>query len=566
MTSNIRVLFIDDDHDDVQLVVRVLAASGYEVLHTRVDTRDGLNDALESATWDIAIGDFQLRRMSGASALRTVRGHDPDMPFVFVSGTAGEEAAVTAIKSGAHDYIRKGNLRRLTPSVRRELREAAQRRERRKADQRLAHLAYHDGLTDLPNRMLLKDRLEQAVRMAHRHMSNLALIVLDLDGFKQINDTQGHHAGDRVLQHVASSVRGLLRDADTVARLGGDEFAIVLPATDVAGATLAARRAVKEIERPCFLERSQLSVRASAGIACFPDHARSAEMLMQKADVAMYMAKSAGIGVTVYTPKRDRRTDDRLTLVSELFKAVEKRQFFLEYQPVLHLRSHVPIAVEAFVRWNHPRHGRMLPGSFLRLMEQTGLINPLTSLVLDMALADWPAVGPLPVTVSVNLSARNLEDPDLPHLIADALDAHGAAPSSLALEVTENIVMADPTRSMESLKRIHGMGVSLIIDDFGTGYSSLSYLRRLPVSGVKIDRSFVADLDRTSDDVIPHATIDLAHHLGLTVTAEGVEREPQQVRLTELGCDAAQGTAIAPPATAAATREWLAHQNLLGLM
>ena len=400
---------------------------------------------------------------TGTAALTLLRQHDADLPFIFVSGTIGEDAAVAAMRTGAHDYLMKGGLKRLIPAVERELRDAGVRRERRRVEQRLVHLAYHDALTDLPNRALLHDRLDQATRIATREGKSLALLLLDLNGFKEINDTLGHHAGDRVLQFVASRLRATLREADTVARLGGDEFAVLLPFADLDGALLTAQKLLHEIEQPCVIDHRSLSVRASLGIACFPEHGSSADTLLQKADVAMYVAKSDGVGISVYAPSRDQQTHRRLTLVSELRKGIDENQFFIEYQPILHLRTNLIIGVEALVRWKHPQHGRVLPGNFIHMAEQTGLINPLTTIVLETAIREWsqqPTHPPL--TVSVNLSPRTLRDPMLPQRIAGMLAVFGAPHASLALEITENILMSDPARSMDCLKRLHDMGVRIV--------------------------------------------------------------------------------------------------------
>jgi EAL domain-containing protein (putative c-di-GMP-specific phosphodiesterase class I) len=254
-------------------------------------------------------------------------------------------------------------------------------------------------------------------------------------------------------------------------------------------------------------------------------------------------------------------------LIAELRKGLEENQFFLEYQPIVDLPTNVVTGVEALVRWNHPTQGRVLPGDFIHLAEQTGLINPLTTIVLETAIREWsqPVTMP-PLTVAINLSPRTLQDPGLPRRIADMLAVYGVPPDSLALEITEDILMSDPARSMDCLKRLHAMGVRIVIDDFGTGYSSLSYLRRLPVDELKIDRTFVAALLTGQDEVIVRSTIDLAHNLGLRVVAEGVESDAVHARLLALGCDAAQGTFISAPAPAAAIRQWMGRQNLLSLM
>jgi diguanylate cyclase len=300
-------------------------------------------------------------------------------------------------------------------------------------------------------------------------------------------------------------------------------------------------------------------VRASLGIACFPEHGRTAGTLLERADVAMYVAKSDRVGIAVYAPDLDQHTYRRQTLVAELRNGLSENQFCVEYQPIVQLSTNVVTTVEALVRWNHPQNGRVMPGDFIHLAEQTGLINPLTTLVLETAIREWsqPSTVP-PLTVAVNLSARTLQDPSLPRRIAAMLAVYSVPPESLSLEITENILMSDPARSLDCLNRLHDMGVRIAIDDFGTGYSSLSYLRRLPIDELKIDRSFVAGLLSGIDDVIVRSTIDLAHNLGLRVVAEGVENDDVRVRLASLGCDAAQGTFICAPAPAGAVRAWRA--------
>jgi diguanylate cyclase (GGDEF)-like protein len=553
--TTLRLLLIEDSPDDAALVVRELTRGGYDVDFERVDTPDALIASLTRQSWDIAVADYTMPGFTGTAALTLLRQHDADLPFIFVSGAIGEDDAVAAMRTGADDYLVKGSLKRLVPAVARELQDSGVRRERRRVEQRLAHLAYHDPLTDLPNRALLHDRLDQAARIATREGTTLGLLVLDLNGFKEINDTLGHHAGDRLLQAVAGRLRATLREADTVARLGGDEFAVLLPFADLDGALLTAQKLLQEIEQPCVIDQRSLSVRASLGIACFPEHGSSADTLLQKADVAMYVAKTEGVGISVYAPSRDQNTQRRLTFVSELRKGLDENQFFVEYQPILQLRTNLIVGVEALVRWKHPQHGLVLPGKFIHMAEQTGLINPLTTIVLETAIREWaqrPTTPPL--TVSVNLSPRTLRDPMLPQRIAGMLAVFSAPHASLALEITENILMSDPVRSMDRLKRLHEMGVRIVIDDFGTGYSSLSYLRRLPADELKIDRSFVAGLMTGQDDVIVRSTIDLAHNLGLTVVAEGVENADVLARLLAMGCDAAQGTFISPPGSATVIR------------
>ena len=562
MTTPLRVLLIEDSDDDAELVVRELARSGYAVTRARVETAHALATALENERWDLAIADFSMPQFSGTAALKIVRQFDPDMPFVFVSGTIGEDAAVAAMKSGAQDYIMKGSLKRLAPAVERELREVEVRRSRKRAEERLAHLAYHDALTDLPNRVLLHDRLSQAMLAFHREAQPLALMVLDLDNFKAINDSLGHHAGDRVLRQVAARLRAMLRDSDTVARLGGDEFAVMLPQTDLKGAAMIGDKMRQRLNVPYVLDQRQLIVGASIGIAAFPEHSTDADTLLQKADIAMYAAKNAGTGLAVYAADRDRRAHRQLTVTSELREAIERDQFTCYYQPIVNLESGVVTAVEALARWRHPVQGLLAPNEFIDLAEQTGLIEPLTMLLLDKALAEWVGEDEgLGIPVAVNLSVRNFRDPALPDRIADVLRLRKVPPGSLVLEITENFIMSDPMRAVASLSRLHDMGVTLALDDFGTGYSSLSYLRRLPLDELKIDRSFVTAL-ATEDEAIVRSTIDMAHKLRLKVVAEGVESPEVQMRLRDLGCDAVQGLFIAPPAPAAEVRRWILSRRV----
>jgi diguanylate cyclase (GGDEF)-like protein len=563
MLPRLRVLLIDDAEDEADAAAHALRDAGYGVVSERVDTPEALRVALESQRWDLVIADYTMRYFSGTTALTLVRDWDPDVPFIVVSGAAGEDAAVISLKAGADHYIEKGNLTRLVAVVERALRGAAVRREHTRAGERLVYLAYHDALTDLPNRVLLLDRLEQAALTAHRGHASVALAVMDLDGFKEVNDTLGHYAGDQILQQVAARLRSVVRTVDTVARLGGDEFALILPSTDVNGAEQTARKVLRALERPFVVNGRALAVRASIGIARFPEDGSNAETLLQKADVAMYLAKDDVSGYAAYAPERDPHTHRRLALITELRQGIDHGQFFLEYQPILDLRTRVVVGVEALLRWSHPEQGRLLPEDFLEVAEQTGVVSLLTPFVLEQAIGDWYGDPNPAQTVAVNLSPRNLHHPQLPDRIDELLRARHTAPSSLMLEITENQIMSDPVRSMTCLTRLREMGVRLAIDDFGTGYSSLSYLRHLPVDQLKIDKSFVIGLTRGDDEVIVRSTVDLAHNLGLTVVAEGVENEAVCDRLLALGCDAAQGVFISEPRSATAMRAWIAQRQEL---
>jgi diguanylate cyclase (GGDEF)-like protein len=558
MTTPLRLLLVEDSMDDALLLVRELELGGYDVACERVETYQDMSEALDRQRWDVVIADYTMPKFSGTAALELVRNRSVDAPFIFVSGTIGEDAAVAAMKTGADDYIMKGNLKRLVPAVQRELRDAQSRSDRRSAEERLQYLAYSDPLTELPNRALLQDRLQQAVITSHRDGEPLSLLMLDLDRFKEVNDTLGHHIGDRLLHQVGQRMTMVLREADTAARFGGDEFAVILPGTNVSGATIAARKLLTAIERPFVIEGFDLDVRASIGIALANGQGTTANDMLRQADVAMFLAKDANSGYAIYTPEFDHHSPQRLALVSDLRQAIERRQLSLHYQPKVDLRTGHVFGTEALVRWQHPAHGLILPNRFIGLAEQIGFINPLTFFVLEQALTQcrrWRQAGQ-DVTVAVNLSAGSLQDGHLVDQLSDVIRACEADPSWLELEITESVVMNDPTRAMQILTRLHGMGLRLTIDDFGIGHSSLSYLKRLPVRGMKIDQSFVMEMAR-HDDVIVRSTIELAHNLGLQVVAEGVETHEIWSRLIVLGCDAAQGNYVSGPLEPQKVASWI---------
>ncbi len=559
----LNLLLIEDSEDDGLLVERALRQAGYDVRMTQVDTAEGLQEVLRTSSFDVAIADYTMPTFSGTRALAMLREQGIDVPFIFVSGTIGEDVAVAAMKTGASDYIVKGNLARLAPAIERELRESTARREMTRTNERVAYLAYHDPLTDLPNRSLLQDRLHQAILAARREHKTLALLALDLDGFKEINDGLGHHAGDRVLQQVASRLSRTLRQSDTIARIGGDEFAVLLPSTDLDGAILAARKILHELELPLVVDDQPLLAPCSIGIAAFPAHAAASHELMQKADFAMYLAKADRSGFAIYQPDRDRHTEERMALTNALKRGLDHGQFVLEYQPIVELRSGNVQGVEALLRWDHPEQGRLPPKDFIRAAEHSGLITPLTTFAIDLALAEWPTgAEQCPPTIAVNLSPRSLHDVSFPSRIREMLAARRVEPSMLALEITENLIMSDPERSNRCLNELHDMGVRLIVDDFGTGYSSLSYLRKLPVDQLKIDRSFVIGLASGEDDALVRSIIDLAHNLRLKVIAEGVESADVRDLLLQFGCDAAQGHFISRPAPRVAIAKWMADQPM----
>jgi diguanylate cyclase (GGDEF)-like protein len=428
----------------------------------------------------------------------------------------------------------------------------------------LEHQALHDALTRLPNRTLLNDRLLQAIRIGTREKKSFALVAVDLDLFKEINDTLGHNAGDLVLQEVASRMRLALRDSDTVARMGGDEFAILLlNVADQATAQSLTQRIHQAVREPLTLEGKVLEVGASMGIAIFSDHGSTAEDLTRHADAAMYAAKQDKSGIVLYSAELERSSSDRVTRKGELRRALSNGELLLHYQPKFDLASGAVTGVEALVRWQHAQHGLIFPDNFIPLAEESGLIKPLTQEVQRIALRQckqWLDAG-IPLAVAVNISAINLQDPDFPDQVAGLLRESQVPASMLELEVTETAIMTDPLRAMQNIARLSEMGIQVSIDDFGTGYSSMAYLKKLLVAKIKIDKSFVMDMHRDSNDaVIVRSTIDLGHNLGLKVVAEGVEDQQSWDRLKALGCDAAQGYHMSKPLPAEQFLHW--YNNL----
>ncbi|MDQ5814691.1 MAG: bifunctional diguanylate cyclase/phosphodiesterase, partial [Actinomycetota bacterium] len=422
-------------------------------------------------------------------------------------------------------------------------------------------LAFHDTLTELPNRRLFRDRLQQAILGAQRDGSWLALMILDVNRFKEINDTLGHHNGDVLLKTVARRLSKVLRPEDSLARLGGDEFAILLTrVADRQAVMEVARRVHNEFDQLFEIQDLSLDVSGSSGIAIYPEHGSEADDLIQRADVAMYVAKESHAGFEIYDPAQDRYTPGRLQLVGELRQAIDNDGLELHYQPKIGLDTGRVVGVEALVRWQHPERGIVGPDEFIGLAEHTGLIKSLTARVLDMALRQqraWIDAG-LQVSVSVNLSVRNLMDSRLPEQVASQLAKWRVPASQLTLEITESSIMADPVRTKQILEAISSMGVSLSVDDFGIGHSSLSYLKQLPVSEIKIDRSFVMDMQNNGNDaVIVRSTVDLGRNLGLRIVAEGVEDAPTYGTLTDLGCDVAQGYFISRPLPGIAMTQWI---------
>ena len=429
---------------------------------------------------------------------------------------------------------------------------------------RILKLAYTDTLTELSNRAHFIERLDAALASTGREGAPLAVVLLDLDRFRYINDSLGHPIGDQVLREVAKRLVAALRQTDTVARLGGDEFAILLPTATPATAHKVVNNLLLALEMPMDIEGQRVDIHGSFGIATSPEHSADPATLLRCADVAMYKAKQDNLGFAEYDTRYDKNTLDRLSLMSELREAVDHNQLVLYYQPKIDLKSGDNYAVEALVRWVHPQRGFVPPDRFIPFAEHTGYIKEITQWVLREGVRQcsvWQRAG-LDVSVSINLSARDLMNAELPVYFAALLKTHGCRPDRICLEITESAVLDDPRHALDNLKRLEATGCKLSLDDYGTGYSSLSYLKRMPVCELKIDRSFVQNMvNDPNDTVIVRSTIDLAHNLGLRVVAEGVENEAILSQLCLLGCDQAQGYHFSKPVSAADFETWVHSQG-----
>lgn len=428
-------------------------------------------------------------------------------------------------------------------------------------ENQIAHQATHDSLTGLPNRVLYTDRLTHALQIAQSEHGRIAVLILDMDGFKEINDTIGHYNGDRVLKSVGTRLQNAVGEGTTLARLGGDEFGLILTGiAEPADVERTVRSIQKALEPPSVLEGVTIDLAASIGVVISPNHGRDADTLMQRADVAMYVAKDEHRGYVMYSSDLDAHSPQRLTLIGELRQAIQNDELELYYQPKVGGGDRKLLGVEALIRWNHPRYGLLQPAEFIPMAERTGIIKELSVWVIRQALKNidiWRKQAP-DVEIAVNLTAHSLLDPEFPNVVAGLMAFRDVPRGSLFFEITESALMSDQQRALDVLDRLSEMGVQTVIDDFGTGYSSLAYLKRMPVCEIKIDRGFVSNMVSDSNDaVIVNAIIQLAHNLGLKVTAEGVETEDAAQKLQALGCDSMQGSLFGMPMRMDEINSWM---------
>ncbi len=558
MSESIRILLVEDNPADARLLSEFLAeAENFYFDLVRVARLGDALRRLGTERFDVMLLDLSL---PDAQGLETVaRAYKHGAPIVVLTGSDDKDLAIRALREGAQDYLVKGQIE--TALLERSIRYAI---ERHRSEEMIEQYAYYDRLANLPNRNLLNDRLQQAILAARRENQLVALLIADLDRFKEVNDALGHQFGDLLLHQIGPRLKAKLRESDTVARLGGDEFAILLPSVESAGAAIeVAGKVLKALEEPFVIGGLNIDIEASIGISVFPEHGADADTLFKRADVAMYVAKETRNGYAIYSAEHDHNSSHRVTLMGDLRRAITEDQLFLLYQPKIDLKTGRVSGVEALVRWRHPEAGVMAPDQFIPLAERTGLIRPLTVWVIDMALRQyraWVQEG-LNLSVAVNLSRRNLQSQELPEQIAGLLQDSGISAANLQLEITESSIMENPARAMEVLSRMTSMGLQFSLDDFGTGYSSLAYLKRLPVSEIKIDKSFITNMETEEQDVaIVRLIIELGHILGLKVVAEGVEDQATLDMLIALGCDMAQGYFICRPISAEEIIRWMRSQ------
>ncbi len=439
---------------------------------------------------------------------------------------------------------------------------------RKKLEEEIARHAFYDSLTDLPNRVLFRDRLEHALAAALRDGRSVSLLMIDLNGFKAINDTFGHPVGDQVLVQTSRRIRTCLRPGDTAARLGGDEFAVLVDGAAIQDAVAVAERILQSLRKPVQVEEKELFIDASIGISESPRGAVQAEAIIRDADAAMYSAKNQGKGgIETYRPELHNDVLKRFELVTELRRALERKEFTLYYQPIVRLEDEQIRGVEALVRWVHPTRGLVPPSDFIPIAEQSGMVVHIDRWVMAeacRAVSAWQNEFPSrpPLTMSVNVSARQLQDPELTREVERCVRNAGLDPGSLTLEITEGVLLQDSEATARIFQDLKDLGIRLAIDDFGIGFSSLSYLRRLPVDVVKIDRSFVAGVASVSEEwTLARGIVKLVHGLGFETIAEGVERADQKAHLRALGCRLAQGYYFARPMDEPALRQLLAEKT-----
>jgi diguanylate cyclase (GGDEF)-like protein len=584
-----RILVVDDTPTNLQLLKSMLTAHGYTV-HPALGGKIAL-EFLKHVQPDLILLDIIMPGMDGYEVCRRLKAQQRtrDIPVIFISASDQEIDKVQAFVSGGIDYVTRPlqeeellarirthlslrglqrHLEELVDERTAELREVnaklhRENIERKLAEDRISYMAHYDALTGLPNRALLQDRIGQAIARSRREARNAAVLLLDLDYFKNINDSLGHQVGDGLLQAIATRLRHCVREDDSVARLGGDEFVFCLPSIGGAGdAAMVAQKALAAIDQSLCLDGHTLHVSASIGISLYPDDGADAESLMRTADTAMYAAKEKGRNnFQFFTPELDRAAQQRLVVANRLRQALASGEFEVYYQPQVDIESGEVFSAEALLRWREPGQTPTPCGDFIAIAEDTGLILPIGEWVLREActqLKRWHEGGRADLRIAVNLSPRQIYRGGIESWVEQVLQEAGLAGDALNLEITESILLQRSEDNVATLRHLSELGVQLSVDDFGTGYSNLAYLQRFPVDALKIDRAFVNGIDRDANDTaLVAAIIGMAHSLHLKVLAEGVETEEQVKFLQAHGCLAAQGFYYSEAVSAKAFTELL---------
>lgn len=563
----IKILLVEDDEDDYIMTRDLLAeVEGTKYELKWVSSVDEAHKEMTSKRHDVFLVDYRLGELTGVTLMRRVIQSGCKTPIILLTGQSDKEIDLEAMEAGASDYLVKGQIdaRLLERSIRYAI-------ERKKSEAQIRRMAYFDHLTNLPNRVLFRDRLHLAINHGKSYERKVALLFIDIDNFKRINDTFGHTMGDLLLKSVANFLDRSIRltdsvsrnvtegdtvdeeRTDTVARLGGDEFIILL--TEIArphDAARVARRILKALEKPLLLEGNEVFVRVSIGIATFPEDGNDIDNLLKNSDAAMYHAKSQGKNnYQFYNRSMNSRSHERLKLENSLHRVIAQDELRVYYQPQMDVRKGKITGMEALLRWQHPERGMILPSEFIPVAEDTGLILSMSEWMMDKACSQnkaWQAEGLDPVRIAVNLSGQQFRGYDLIGAISHTLNTSGLDPRWLELEITENMVMQNMQAIIETLRELKNMGLRFAMDDFGTGYSSFASLKRFSLDLIKIDRSLVQDITTNADSVaIVAAIIAMAKNLKLSVIAEGIETEAQQAILVEHGCYHVQGFLYSAP-------------------
>jgi diguanylate cyclase (GGDEF)-like protein len=578
--NNAHILIVDDE-PEIRNMVRGMLRENYKC--TTAGSAEEALLLLQKEKYELIISDINMGGMSGLEMIPQVRASAPDTVIMMISGEQTIESAIEAMRGGAFDYIMKPfDFQHVEAAVRRALEHhallAAKRRHEnhlealvRQRTAELNHLAYHDALTDLPNRILFEDRLTQALLLAERNRQTLGMLFLSLDRFKKVHDTLGRAIGDRLLQKVAERLRCSAHQGETVSRFEGDEFALLL--TQIGGTENEDVGAVifhinESLKLPFIIDEHELFITVSIGISLYPDDGADAPTLLKNADAALYRAREqGGDNYQFYTADMNAKAMKRLTLENSLRRALERSEFEVYYQPVLDINTRKIVGMESLLRWHHPELGLVQPAEFIPLAEDTGMIVPIGEWVLHTACGQsksWQEAGFAPLSLAVNLSARQFQQQNLAEVVVRILKETGLNAHDLELELTESSIMKNAESAVRTLGELKAMGVKIAIDDFGTGYSSLGYLKRLPIDTLKIDRSFVCDVTTDPDDAaLVMAIITLAHNLRLKVIAEGVETEEQLRFLHLLRCDEWQGYLFSRPLPVEAFEDLLLQEQNL---